>query len=75
MGAAPVDCRRWVDVPLVTLYPDQCAIDPSGGGGGRGADGWVRRSGSDWRGGQAGWRAAICWLMTVETPSPRMVMP
>jgi hypothetical protein len=25
--------------------------------------------------GQAGWRVAICWLMTVETPSPRMVMP
>ena len=25
--------------------------------------------------GQAGWRVAICWLMTAETPSPRMVMP
>src|SRR5262245_23515995 len=25
--------------------------------------------------GQAGWRVAICWLITVETPSPRMVMP
>jgi hypothetical protein len=26
-------------------------------------------------GGQAGWRVASCWLITVETPSPRMVMP
>ena len=24
---------------------------------------------------QAGWRVASCWLMTAETPSPRMVMP
>ena len=39
--------------------------DATGGGGRDGGAGV----------GQAGWRAAICWLITAETPSPRMVMP
>jgi hypothetical protein len=38
-----------------------------------GSAGWWRRGVR--RRGQAGWRSAICWLMTVETPSPRIVMP
>jgi hypothetical protein len=24
---------------------------------------------------QAGWRVAICWLITADTPSPRIVTP
>ncbi len=40
------------------------ASEPREAGGGR------REAGP-----QAGWRVASCWLITVETPSPRMVMP